>query len=325
MGKKEPDSWELGATPSAEVLGRGQRLAQSLRLVRVVFPWSWDEDRARRDIPDVSHRRRLRTLAKSRITRQFLSFAIPARITPRHESPGSRAKDKTIAGRSFAYFHAGRAHKDYGRAFIILSDFPSGSKFEASPFGIGALACTRCRDECTQASPPRCLVPVSHFDPITEQQKFYKDGCWPGEEWRERAGHYLARYFEGSSDRYFGCDSSARPVCDGPQGVFSRQTDWRMWTIEVRLEKHLDLAEAFTQKLIVKVGIPRTLLREVRALERQGSPTEREARAKWLPSTSLASQSPSFLDRLQQEGLLMTEFDDHDIVGACDSISRSPA
>ncbi len=164
-----------------------------------------------------------------------------------HKSARSREIEKELSAPDALYFHAGRSHPDYGTLVFILDgsgDSATGEECEASVSGMGCLLCAR-GGSPTDTDSHGCLAPVSHWHP-DEQRRFYSETTWR-DAWREQAASFLAEYYgQKGLAGYFGVGEAARPEVADPAGVFCNPTitDWRMWTIEVRHRRDLDLKAA---------------------------------------------------------------------------------
>lgn len=220
----------LGSPPSIQpdLLTRARSSADKIPLVRVVVP-SEGHPRHDEEWRDVLGRGLLRVA---------------------HKSTRSRDVEKELLAPDSLYFHAGRAHPDYGTLVLILEDSSAGV-CEASASGLGSLLCAR-GSAMADTVAHGCLAPVSHWD-LGEQQRFYTQTTWQG-AWREKAAHFLAGYYgQKGLDGYFGEGEDARPNVADPSGVFHNPTitDWRAWTIEVRHTRDLDLNVALDQGRIL--------------------------------------------------------------------------
>ncbi len=215
-------------TPPPELLREACRLAQRLPLVRVVVPRPATHPRHNVEIEDVLDRGLARV---------------------EHRGGESRRTETELRATPGVYFHAGRTHPDYGDMALALAPFDC--KAEATPFGLGGLAC---KADCPAI---QCIRPVGHAANAL-QCAFVAASVW-ADDWRRHVALYLATYFS-DFDRYFQNDPPAL------YPAVARSTDWRAWTVEVRvLGEDVDLAQALSRNQVLIWAMTDDLYKECTA------------------------------------------------------------
>lgn len=204
---------------------RARHFADVLPLVRVVVP------------APGHHRREL----------ELLDVFRRGTLRPSHKSPLAVQCERTLQREGALYFHGGRPHPDYGNAVIVLDGLPEGTPMEVTPFGLGGMLCTK-----THAGPHTCVAPVAHDDEV-EQVDFTARSTWLADPWRARAAEYIGLYFGATPERYFFPGDQGRPKRPDPAGIFmdDRTSDWRAWTLEVRVLAEVNLFDALAEGRVI--------------------------------------------------------------------------
>ncbi|MEZ4409661.1 MAG: hypothetical protein R3A52_24795 [Polyangiales bacterium] len=179
-----------------------------------------------------------------------------------HKSPRSRAIEERLGATDALYLHAGRGHPAYGTCVFVLADVDGA---EASPGGLGSLLCERGASVDDGEVHDGCLAPIAHCDEAS-QRRYYVETTWRG-VWRAPAGCFIAGYFgdvaRGGFSSYFHEGDDGRPHHPDPYGVFTnpKVTDWRAWTLEVRVAGDVDLHRALDEDRLLAWGMTDDLRR----------------------------------------------------------------
>jgi hypothetical protein len=163
-----------------------------------------------------------------------------------HKSPGSARKEALFNIPGCVYFHAGRALSAYGKAAFVFKNLTVD--VEATPFGLGGLDCS---GDPQMHADGGCMSPIAHQS-LDKRLEFLRDSTWKN-DWREKAGQFLAYYFQAELQRYFRELPDCIPIKEDPEGIYHDPSnkDWRSWTIEVRAQDDIDILAAIERNQLL--------------------------------------------------------------------------